>query len=107
VTAPTLTPVPVADLRTVLRSALGHARTEELITSNVATVVKVPSTRSRKTQAWSSAEARAFLESARRDGDPMYAAYVLVLVLGLRKGEVLGTPQGSLPPNQHLPGQTP
>jgi integrase len=30
------------------------------------------------------------LESARRSGDPLYAAYVLILVLGLRKGEVLG-----------------
>ena len=31
-----------------------------------------------------------FLESARADDDPLYAAYVLVLALGLRKGEVLG-----------------
>jgi integrase len=61
-----------------------------LITRNVATAVKVPSARTRKTQAWSSEEARTFLESARDDGDPLYAAYVLVLVLGLRKGEVLG-----------------
>jgi integrase len=30
------------------------------------------------------------LESARNDDDPLYAAYVLVLVLGLRRGEVLG-----------------
>ena len=37
-----------------------------------------------------SEEARRFLESARSDSDPLYAAYVLVLVLGLRKGEVLG-----------------
>lgn len=37
-------------------------------------------------------EARCFLESARNDGDPLYAAYVLILVLGLRKGEVLGLP---------------
>ncbi len=29
------------------------------------------------------------LESARRDDDVLYAAYVLVLVLGLRKGELL------------------
>ncbi|MGC4790243.1 hypothetical protein ACLQ22_20715 [Micromonospora sp. DT178] len=30
------------------------------------------------------------MESARADDDPLYAAYVLVLVLGLRKGEMLG-----------------
>ncbi|MCW3819564.1 site-specific integrase [Micromonospora sp. DR5-3] len=35
-------------------------------------------------------EARAFLESSRDGDDYLYAAYVLVLVLGLRKGEVLG-----------------
>ena len=35
-------------------------------------------------------EARRFLESSRRDEDVLYTAYVLVLVLGLRKGELLG-----------------
>ncbi|MEO3861300.1 site-specific integrase [Acrocarpospora sp. B8E8] len=44
----------------------------------------------RKVKPWSVAEARQFLENARNDGDPLYAAYVLILVLGLRKGEVLG-----------------
>ena len=37
-------------------------------------------------------EARRFLEPAKRDRDPRYAAYVLILVLGLRKGEVVGLP---------------
>jgi hypothetical protein len=37
-------------------------------------------------------EARQFLESAKRDQDPLYAAYVLILVMGLRKGEVIGLP---------------
>ena len=31
-----------------------------------------------------------FSTSARRGGDVLYPAYVLVLVLGLRKGELLG-----------------
>jgi integrase len=35
-------------------------------------------------------EARQFLESARSNGDVLCAAYVLLLVLGLRKGELLG-----------------
>ena len=39
---------------------------------------------------WSVDEARAFLESADANNDPLYAAYVLVLVLGLRRGEALG-----------------
>lgn len=46
--------------------------------------------RKRKGKAWSSEEARQFLESARSEGDPLYPVYVLILVLGLRKGEVLG-----------------
>ena len=37
-------------------------------------------------------EVRLFLESAKADGDPFYAAYVLILVLALREGEVLGLP---------------
>ena len=80
----------VRDLRTVLRSALSTAQREELIATNVAKLVSVPSGRSRKPKAWTSDEARTFLESARSHGDPLYALYVLVLVLGLRKGEALG-----------------
>jgi len=41
---------------------------------------------------WTAEEARQFLESAKRDQDPLYAAYVLILVMGLRKGEVVGLP---------------
>jgi integrase len=80
----------VKDIRGVLRSALNHAATEELVTRNVASLVKLPAIRRRKGKAWTSEEAPRFLESARADHDPLYAAYVLILVLGLRKGEVLG-----------------
>ena len=80
----------IKDLRGVLRSALSSAMTEELVSRNVATMVKAPRLRPRKIVPWSSEEARRFLESARNDGDSFYAVFVLVLVLGLRKGEVLG-----------------
>jgi integrase len=80
----------VADVRRTLRTALAWAIRDEWITRNVAALVKLPSTRRKRRRAWSSDEARRFLESARSDQDPLYAAYVLVLVLGLRKGEVLG-----------------
>jgi integrase len=83
-------PRTVRDIRGVLRSALNHAATEELVTKNVASLVKLPPLRRRKGRAWSSEEARRFLESAKSEADPLYAAYVLVLVLGLRKGEMLG-----------------
>ena len=80
----------IKDLRAVLRSALSAAEREELVSKNAAGLVTLRTGRSRRTQAWTSDEARAFLESARADQDPLYALYVLVLVLGLRKGEVLG-----------------
>ncbi|HEV7446843.1 MAG TPA: hypothetical protein VGO18_30015 [Steroidobacteraceae bacterium] len=56
----------------------------------MASSIKLPSVRKRKGKAWSSDEARQFLESARSESDSLYAVYVLILVLGLRKGEVLG-----------------
>ncbi|MFE7130044.1 tyrosine recombinase XerC [Streptomyces sp. NPDC057638] len=80
----------VQDARAVLRSALTNAMVEELISKNVAALVKVRSARKAKRRPWSVEEARQFLESARRDTDPLYPAYVLVLVLGFRRGEVLG-----------------
>lgn len=50
----------------------------------------MPVPRKRKIKPWSIEEAWAFLESARKNNDLMYPAYVLVLVLGLRLGETLG-----------------
>jgi len=44
----------------------------------------------RKRQAWTVDDARWFLESAWHAREALYAAFVLVLVLGLRRGEVLG-----------------
>ncbi|MBM7494048.1 integrase [Micromonospora luteifusca] len=57
---------------------------------NVGALAKLPPIRARKGNSWSSEEAGAFLESSRDGDDCLYAAYVLALVLGLRKGEVLG-----------------
>ncbi|MGH3927310.1 MAG: tyrosine-type recombinase/integrase, partial [Pseudonocardiaceae bacterium] len=83
-------PRTISDLRTVFRSALSSAIREELITKNVAAMAILPARRRRRSKPWSSDEARAFLESVRREDNALYAAYVLILVLGLRKGEVLG-----------------
>ncbi|MER5896014.1 site-specific integrase [Streptomyces sp. NPDC001876] len=80
----------VQDARAILRSALTNAMTEELITKNVAGLVKVRSARRTQRHPWSVEEARQFLEAARAAGDPLYPAYVLILVLGFRRGEVLG-----------------
>jgi integrase len=83
-------PGTVIHLRRVLRIILHQAVADELINRNVAVFVKLPVVRRRKRGRWTSEQARQFLESARQDNDPFYAAYVLVLVLGLRKGELLG-----------------
>jgi integrase len=80
----------IRDAWMILCSALTNAVTEELIPRNVAGLLHIPKPRGRKVRPWSADEARRFLESARRDGDPLYPAYVLILVLGLRKGEVIG-----------------
>jgi len=80
----------VLDVRGVLRSALSNAVSEELVTKNVAMGLRLPRQRRRKPVPWSVEEARRFLVSARDDGDAMYPAFVLILVLGLRRGEVLG-----------------
>lgn len=75
---------------TVLQSALSAAIREELLTRNVAALVRVPTPRPKRAQAWSADQSRRFLESARADDDPPYVSYVLMLVLGLRRGELLG-----------------
>src|SRR5690606_4517794 len=80
----------VHDAYMTLRAALSNAVREETLTRNVAANVKMSVPRKRKVKPWSVEEARAFLESARKNNDPMYPAYVLVLVLGLRLGETLG-----------------
>jgi integrase len=74
----------------VLRSALSQAVRDELVPRNVAALVRVPLPRSKVRSSWTVSDARRFLEFAFDNGDPMHAAYVLMLVLGLRRGELLG-----------------
>jgi integrase len=82
----------IRDAWTILCSALTNAVTEELIPKNVASVAHVSKPRKRRVKPWTAEEARQFLKSAKRDQDPLYAAYVLILVMGLRKGEMVGLP---------------
>jgi integrase len=74
-------------LRT-LRNALNRAMQEELVGRNVARLVDMPAARPVKKKPWTAAEAIQFLRAARPHR--LYAAFVLVLVLGLRRSEVLG-----------------
>ena len=75
-------------MRTVLSSALTRAMREELLTRNVAQLVTLPEWTRKEVQAWSADEARQFLRVAQ--DHCLYSAFLLLLVYGLRRGEVLG-----------------
>lgn len=74
--------------RMVLGAALTRAMREELVSRNVARLTTIPQSDPRRMRPWSVEEARAFLRTA--EDDPLYPAFVLLLVYGLRRGEVLG-----------------
>lgn len=74
----------------VLRAGLSQAAREELVPRNVAALVRVPTPRSGERRVWTVDDARRFLESSRDAGDTLHVGYVLLLVLGLRRGELLG-----------------
>jgi integrase len=75
-------------MRTVLSSALTRAVREELISRNVARLVELPESRRATIHPWSADEAKRFLTAAK--SDPLYAAFVLLIFYGLRRGEALG-----------------
>ncbi|MYU20284.1 site-specific integrase [Streptomyces sp. SID8352] len=72
----------------VLRSALSSACREELITRNVAKLVEPPRTETPELHPWTLDETLDFLTASRTD--PLYAAFVLAIALGLRRGEIIG-----------------
>jgi integrase len=80
--------------RNTLRTALNHAgATGQPVRRNVVAYTTLPSSAARNrnsTSAWTAAEANRFLGSARDDNDPFYAAYVLILINALSRGEALG-----------------
>ena len=75
-------------MRMVLGAALARAMREELLQRNVARLTTLPPATPDRRQPWTAEEARRFLGAARVD--PLYPAFVLLLVYGLRRGEVLG-----------------
>jgi integrase len=77
-------------MRQVLGAALSRAVREELISRNVARLVELPSWAPQAVEPWSPAEALAFLAAAA--DDPLYPAFVLLLLYGMRRGEALGLP---------------
>lgn len=75
-------------IRTALSAALNRAVREELVSRNVARLVELPSYEPAPVVPWSADEAGRFLSAARIS--PLYAAFVLSMLYGLRRGEVLG-----------------
>lgn len=72
----------------MLRSALSAACREELIPRNVAKLVQPPRVETKQYEPWTIEETLIFLRAVRRD--PMYAAILLAVALGLRRGEIVG-----------------
>ncbi|WP_030547704.1 tyrosine recombinase XerC [Streptomyces albus] len=78
----------VQSIHAVLRNALQNAVREELIVRNVAQLVQVPTPSYDTGKGLSVADARLLLRESVEDR--LHALYVLALVLGMRRGELLG-----------------
>lgn len=74
--------------RAVLRSALSNAVVEQLVERNEAALLRVPKPPRQRIEPWSAADAKAFLAATRNHR--LHAAFTLMLMLGLRRGEALG-----------------
>ncbi|MEV7343553.1 site-specific integrase [Streptomyces sp. NPDC093544] len=83
-----LSPLTLAYIHYVLKSALEHAVREEEITRNVARNVRTGTPRPRRFEPLTAVEARRLLTAAR--GHRLHALFELALHTGLRKGELLG-----------------
>ncbi|WP_433597899.1 tyrosine-type recombinase/integrase [Nocardia sp. CA-135953] len=80
----------VEEAHNVLSAALSDAVSEGMIHRNVAELVTKPQVLSESHGALTSAEARAVLLAAMRDGDSLVTRWAAGLMLGGRQGEVLG-----------------
>jgi integrase len=78
----------VYQARKVLSAALTSAMRQELLIRNVAQVAEMPQYKPKEAQYWSTEEALKFL--AVIESHSLRAAFVLVVLYGLREGEVLG-----------------
>jgi integrase len=83
-----LSPQTVANIRTVLRSALAQAQKWGLVARNVGALVDAPRISRKQMEALDPENARRFLNAA--NGSRFEAVYITALTLGLRRGEVLG-----------------
>jgi integrase len=82
-----VSPRTIQYVHAVLRRALEDARREELVGRNVAKEVSPPRVEREEIEPLSADQARRLLAAA--EGDRLYPLYVLALLLGLRRGELL------------------
>jgi integrase len=75
-------------MRSVLSAALTRAVREELIPRNVARLAELPQWQRGTIRPWSADEARQFLAASKPD--PLYPAFLMLILYGLRRGETLG-----------------
>jgi len=78
----------VQTTRTVLSAALTRAMREEVVPRNVARLVSLPTWQRKDITPWTVAEAARFLTAAQPER--LYAAFLLLTLYGMRRGEVLG-----------------
>lgn len=74
--------------RKVLSAALTRAQREELVARNVARLVELPPEQHKEVEPWRAGEIATFLREVR--SDTLFAAYLLLTLYGLRRGELLG-----------------
>src|SRR5215472_5189740 len=75
-------------MRSVLSAALSRAVREELISRNVARHIELPEWHRSVVRPCTAQEAKRFIEASRTD--PLNSAFVLLILYGRRRGEVLG-----------------
>jgi integrase len=92
-----LSPATVAHLLRLLRNTLGEAERLDLVSRNVAKAVKMPRVPTREVHALDVDQARTLLTVL--DGHRLHALFATTLVLGLRRGEVLGLSWSDIDPD--------
>jgi integrase len=83
-----LSPASVRRIYGTLRGALNTAVKKKLLAYNPALSVELPATEPSKARVWDAEQAGRFLDYVR--DDRLYALYLLVVMAGLRRGEVVG-----------------
>ena len=83
-----LSPATVRTVHRVLSKAFGDAVREQMLPANPATWAKLPRKVRPEMRTWTAEDASTFLTSAA--SDRLYAAWLLALACGLRRGELAG-----------------